>query len=302
MARSVAALRMATLDEGVLVLRVEDLAAQIRDVNADLEETARAGGAHTARLHLLNNDRGWRDLPGLVRRIFRLLRVRALHVDDALDIRFGVAAMAEPRGDHVARALGQVERPAHVEELALRSSMLTGGGFERLEPFVRGLSRLDVSGNYLEDVALRLLSTWPAAASLEALHFAGNKPTARGIHALASGGDFPGLARLDLSSCKLGAASVRRLTDGALPALTELSLAKNPCGDEGAAALAEAPWSERLARLDLSACGIADAGARLLSNSPHLRSIGLLDLRGNALGDRGRKRLHDRFGVRVLIG
>lgn len=294
---------MGSVLDGVLELRVENLAARIRDVNADLREAKRLGGIHTAKLVLRDNDVGWRELPGLFRRIFRLLRVRALHVENAVSIVWSNPVQAEPRGAYVTRALLRVERPAALEELAIRSSGLSSTGFEYLEAFLPGIAILDVSDNELDGAALGRLASWAgASASLQELRFSGNKPTARGIQALANDGRFPMLARLDLSACELGGASVRRLVEGTLPAVTDLSLAKNAFGDEGASEIGDAPWTERLARLDVSACGIGESGAHALANSPHLRSIGWLDVRGNALGDRGHKLLRDRFGDRVLVG
>jgi hypothetical protein len=296
-----AALQLSSVRDGVLELRVENLAARIRDVNADLREGKRRGGIHTARLVLFYNDTGWRELPGLFRRIFRLLPVRALHVDDAVNVLFSVAAQMQPRGAYVTRALQQVERPPRLDELAIRSSLLSASGFDYLQSFVSGLSVLDVSNNHLEGAALKSLSQWSeASAALQDLRFGGNRPTARGIHALARDGHFPKLARIDLSSCELGSASVRLLFEGALPAVTDLSLAKNAFGDEGAATIGDSPWIERLATLDVSECGIGEGGAHALANSPHLRSIGRLDVRGNEIGDRGRKLLRDRFGDRAL--
>lgn len=295
-------LRRATVEDATLVLRVDDLQAQVREVNADLRVAAGIRPLTTVRLNLLYNDSGWRELPALFRRFFRLLpEVSALHVEDAFDIRFSNPVDADPRGDYVARSLGQVDRPARVTELALRESMLTGDGFERLEPFVLGIGSLDVRGNDLHDVALRLLSSWKdGMRSLERLRIDDNSLTARGIHALANDGRFPKLAELGLSKCGLGATSVRRLTEGALDAVTELALSDNAIGDEGAQVLAGAEWAARLERLELARCSIGDTGARALANAPGLQSIGLLDLRGNGMTDRGRKRLHDRFGARAL--
>lgn len=297
-----ATLRRSSLADGVLALRIDDLPAQLGDVNADLEDAARAGGVTTVELSLVYNNRGWRSLPPLFRRIFRLLPITALRVTDAVDIRFSIAVMGEPHGDDVARALGQVERPPRVRALALLNSMLTDDGFERLGPFLPGLARLDLDHNNLEDGTLRRIAGHEGLDSLEHLTFRGNQPTPRGVRALASDGTFPVLAHLDLSKCKLVGESVRRLIGGNLAAVTELILAENPCGDEGATALAESEWSVNLERLDLSTCGIADAGALALAASPSLRSVGLLDLRGNTLTDAARKRLHDRFGSRVLTG
>lgn len=286
----------------MLVLRVDDLRAQVREVNADLREVQGIDPVRVVRLNLLYNDTGWRELPALFTRMFRLLRgVVALHVEDALVVRFSNPVTADARGDYVARALGQVERPARVAELSLRESMMTDAGFERLEPFVAGIASLDVSGNELQDVAARLLASWGKdTASLERLRLDDNTLTSRGVQALASDADLPKLSELGLAKCGLGAASVRRLVDGGLDAVTDLSLSDNPLGDEGAGLLAEGEWCSRLERLALARCGIGDAGVREIARSPSLRSIGVLDLRENEFTDRGRKALHDRFGARVL--
>ena len=294
--------RRATLEDGTLFLRVDDLRAQSRDVTADLRQAARIERLEMVKLNFLYNDSAWKDLPALFRRIFRTLpRIGGLAIADAVVVRWSNPVQADPRGDYVARALGQVERPAALTELMLVDSMLTGDGFERLEPFVAGIASLDVSGNDLHDAALRQLISWKkGTAALERLRFDDNSLTARGVHALVNDGSFPRLAELGLVKCGLGAASVRRITDGSLDAITALALSRNPIGDEGARVLAESEWCSRLERLELAGCSIGDSGAKALANAPALRSIGRLDLRGNGMTDRGRKVLHDRFRDRVL--
>lgn len=294
--------RRATVEGGTLFLRVDDLRAQSKAVTADLRDAARIEGLARVSVNLLYNDTAWKELPALFRRIFRTLpALSGLAIADAVVIRWSNPVRADPRGDYVARALGQVERPDGLSELALADSMLSGDGFERLEPFVAGIASLDVRGNDLHDVALRQLTSWKkGTAALERLRFDENSLTARGIHALVNEGNFPKLAELGLAKCGLGAASVRRIAEGALDAVTVLALSDNPVGDEGARVLAEAEWASRLERLELARCSIGDTGAKALANAPGLRSIGRLDLRGNGMTDRGRKLLHDRFRDRVL--
>jgi hypothetical protein len=80
-------------------------------------------------------------------------------------------------------------------------------------------------------------------------------------------------------------------------ALKRLSLAHNPIGDAGAAALAQSPLIAGLVMLDLSGCGIGDAGARALASSPHLASVERVRLEENDIHDEGAVPLIDRSRI-----
>lgn len=286
-------LQRGSLTGGVLILPITEHPSQIDGVSADIE-TAKGLRLHTVQVIMLATFTGWRELPGLFDRILEL-PVTAAHV--ILGAEPGETSAA---GDHLARALGRRPRPPHLEELWVTAAGLSAAGLERMTTLMAGLKRLSLRDNALPDGALQLLSAGEQFASLEELSFGGNRPTARGIRALANA-RLPLLSRLGLSSCELGLASVSRLAEGSLAALTRISLSLNPIGDDGAQTLAESPFAEQLEHVELRRCGIGDVGAAHLANSPSLRDVGVLDLRGNEFGDRGRKLLQDRFGERSVV-
>lgn len=290
--------RIAAFHDGVLEMRIQDLRSQHAALRADVAAAAALPGLRIARLAMVDMDRGWSELPGLLERVLAL-PISSLEIENAMLIQWSIAVTTVGRGDYVARALATLERPARIEAFALRGSLLGDAGLERLETFVAGIAQLDLAENELGDAGLATVAGWPECAPLRALRFDRNRPTARGVAAVAA---LRALESLELRNCRLGAASVRRLGESMPPDLTRLALGANPLGDEGAEIVAESEWSGHLERLDLSACGITDAGARLLANTPLLRAIGELDLRGNRIDDLGRKLLHDRFGERVLTG
>lgn len=285
---------------GVLEVVVVDLRSEIGLLEGEID-AGQDPSLRTARVVTLDTNPGWRELP----RLFGILLRRPI---TALHVVVGALPASEHRlfgtpmrGDHVTRALGSVARPPQLEELWILAPGLGGGGLERLGMFASGLKRLGLRDNALTDTALQWLADSEGGASLEGLAFGGNRPTARGIRALANA-RLPALSHLGLWNCQLGVASVSRLVEGSLGSVTELSLASNPIGDDGVQVLAESAFSERLERLRLASCGIGDAGAKHLANSPSLRDVGLLDVRGNGFGERGQKLLLDRFGSRVLVG
>lgn len=293
--------RIARFEDGVLEMRVRDLRDQIADLRKDVTGAMSLSDLRMVRLGMIDMDRGWSEMRSLLSRVLKL-PAPALEIENAMVILWSTAVTSDGRGDYVARALGTLVRPAHLESFALRGSLLTNEGVERLQEFLTGIAHLDLTENDLGDAALSRIARWPGTApSLRSLRFDQNKLTARGITALAEA-ELPELATLSLRNCNLGGACVRRLLAGSLPNVTELSLGANPLGDDGAEAIAESEGAGRFERLELAACGITDAGARRLANAPQLRSIGGLDLRGNRYGDLGRKMLHDRFGERVRTG
>ncbi len=95
-----------------------------------------------------------------------------------------------------------------------------------------------------------------------------------GVAALAASMRFGDLGRLHLQSNGLTADGVRSL--GLFERLVELDLRYNTIGEEGAAALLEAPFAGSLKRLLLYRVDVGDDGAKILASahqlSPALRS------------------------------
>jgi hypothetical protein len=164
----------------------------------------------------------------------------------------------------------------------------------------------------------------PAAATrlvasiggLETLHLEGCK-TGDGI-ATALVKSSAALRNLALRGVALGAAGARTLADHESRHLWRLDLAINTVGDDGAAALAAAPFAKTITRLalddngigargvaaiagamhslvdlDLSRNPIGDEGARLLAQSPALRNLERLVLLGCQIGPAGARALLD---------
>jgi hypothetical protein len=141
---------------------------------------------------------------------------------------------------------------------------------------------------------------------------------AAGLPALAEAGNGVGegaavgsvlLGRDRSSSCSQLAASPH------LARLVGLDLTEASIGDDGAAALAAAPWVGNLrqlgargllsglmgARFTQGPWQIGDGGAKALASSPNLGRLELLELRGSAVGPAAAEMLRQRFGRGVLL-
>lgn len=110
------------------------------------------------------------------------------------------------------------------------------------------------------------------------------------------------LVTLDLSHNQLGPAAARALAASAPRQLRSLWLYGNPIGDEGVAAIAQAPWISQLKELSLDLVGMTERGVEALVTSPHLGSIPrvICELQKPALSSAAKEALKGELGTRLV--
>jgi len=89
------------------------------------------------------------------------------------------------------------------------------------------------------------------------------------------------LTALNLSGNDLGDLGVQLLARWLLTGLRDLDLSRTGLGDDGAAALADAPHLAGLRRLALNGNRMTEPGKRRLLASPHLHRLSALELSEN---------------------
>jgi hypothetical protein len=179
--------------------------------------------------------------------------------------------------------------------LRLDGPVLTSSRGELLRlieaPELLGLRSLDLGLAYASQRQWRQIASRPTRQALR--HLALRGADAR-LAPLLDGPCFAALAHLDLSDGSLGAPEVFALVRAThLTKLEQLDLARNPIGDAGLAAVADAGVvSGRLERTNLT-----DAGMTHLARSPHLAALDVLDLSDNRIGAAGIAHLMASRGV-----
>jgi uncharacterized protein (TIGR02996 family) len=170
-------------------------------------------------------------------------------------------------------------------------SPLTAGGACALaqSPYLGQLTALSLYRNNVSDRGVEALARAPWFSGLQALNLSDNGVSAAAIRLLAT--VRPHLTVLRLGDNAMGPEAVEVMAASEPGCLQTLDLHRNPLGDRGAAALAEAPFLRTLASLDLSSCEVGDAGAAALARSPHLAGLRLLELNRNRITDRGARAL-----------
>jgi Ran GTPase-activating protein (RanGAP) involved in mRNA processing and transport len=173
-------------------------------------------------------------------------------------------------GDDGLRALCDAPWLGRVEELSLRNNRIGVLGMSALgESSSASLRSLDLSFNPVGSEGSRQLASWPGLAQLDQLGLWGCELSIEAVAALVSAGGTPRLRSLDLGSNGLGPGVVDALRSGSTE-LSELNLALNHLGDDGARSLAAWPEVATLNVLKLEHNGIGDAGHRALQRSPYL--------------------------------
>ena len=157
-------------------------------------------------------------------------------------------------------------------------------------PVLAGLIELDLTGNEVNELAIRSLVRGPAMRNLKRLRL-GNNPLREGIVELVQselfGRMIAGDSRLDLHRCGIELAGVEALASSAtLGSVTGLNLNENYLGDAGVRALCRSGRLENVRTLRLARNQIADAGAIALvaASLPRLKR---LELANNRLTRRG---------------
>lgn len=210
---------------------------------------------------------------------------------------------------------------ANLEELDLSRSIIGDGGVAVLAgqdfPALKSLSLRYCA---LSTAAIRhlFLEREGAFPALETLDLSANRLGGGLQHLAYSAAARAGQLRsLDLSECGLDALDIRQLfAEGtnwsalrhlnlgrnsledegveflrsrarAFPALESLVLTKCKITDDGARAIAGAPWASTFASLTVGMNNIGPAGCAALAGAPGLVSLTALNLEGNLVGDEG---------------
>ena len=196
-------------------------------------------------------------------------------------------------GDAGVFALVRATSLAHLEILELNDNGLIGHeGVASLagSPVLAGLVELDLTGNEVNELAIRALVRGPAMRNLMRLRL-GNNPLREGIVELVQSDLFgrmiAGDSRLDLHRCGIEPAGAEALAASpALGSVTGLNLNENYLGDAGVLALCRSGRLANLRTLRLVRNQITDAGAIAIvaASLPRLKR---LELANNRLTRRG---------------
>jgi uncharacterized protein (TIGR02996 family) len=154
------------------------------------------------------------------------------------------------------------------EDVSQLVSLPLLSGLHSLTLFAAGLNWNDAL--LLHDDDVRLLTECPYLARLEALDLTQHRIGPEGLHHIAHA--------------------------TALPALRDLALYGNRCGDDALLVIARSPLAARLRKLHTSAsrdAPLTAAGARVLATTPAFRHLRVLNLDNTDIGDAGAKRLAD---------
>jgi uncharacterized protein (TIGR02996 family) len=145
------------------------------------------------------------------------------------------------------------------------------------------LTALDLSGNLLGEMGLRMFAESPGVAGLQELDLSGNEAMGDAVTDLVRSPHLAGLRSLALRESAVSAAVAQALAQSpSLAGLTSLDLAGNQLGLAGVRHLAESPYLTRLTALNLATRTMTDEmRAEALSAlaaapfAPNLRSLSL---------------------------
>lgn len=115
-------------------------------------------------------------------------------------------------------------------------------------------------------------------------------------------GRMDALVTLDLSHNLMGPAGAKALAAMAPRQLRNLWLYGDPIGDEGVAAVVQAPWLGQLKELNLDLVGMTERGVELLVASPQLDSIPrvICELQKPQLSAAAKEQLKRKLGARLV--
>ena len=222
------------------------------------------------------------------------------------------------------RALTNSRTLGRLKSLSLNANDLRDASLMALSHWQRGhtLEALSLVQNRIQPPGIGALARAQGLSNLHTLNLSSNLLGDRGVGSLTNRPQLPMLRCLLLSSTATGDAGARSLAaapfhleqlDLSNPMerrrsaglsnnigpsgcaaiaqsrsitrrLSILSLAFNPIGDQGAAALAGSPELTTLTSLDLRGCGLHSEGAIALATSDYLTGLKHLRLRDNAIG------------------
>lgn len=220
------------------------------------------------------------------------LLVRSPHLGGVRELDLGFNGL----DDAGVRILARASAVPNLHALALNDNgQITWDGVRALadSPFFAGLTRLDLSGNDVNDAGVEAVIRGRATGRLHTLTFDRNHVGDAGVAALAGSSLLRRMLardpRLDLRANVVGPAGAEALAGcPALAAVTTLDLGGNYLGDRGVIALAASGRLGNVRTLRLSRNQVGDAGAvRLAAAAGAMPELRALDLSGNRLSGRG---------------
>ncbi|MCZ2342918.1 MAG: TIGR02996 domain-containing protein [Bacteroidales bacterium] len=154
------------------------------------------------------------------------------------------------------------------------------------------LTRLDVSGNSIDDAGLRAMMRSPHRARLRSFQIDANAISDEGLQAFATSELLAHLLRhdshLSLTRNQIGPEGMIALAASPLAeAVTRLSMGQNFLGDAGVAAIGFAPHFIRLRKLAVDGNQITDDGVIALAHSPLMSRLLWLNLEKNRITGKG---------------
>ena len=215
-----------------------------------------------------------------VEQLAELLKQPVVTGLDLLTIQFG--ASEEPR-DEVCRLIADCPHLRNLHGLSL-GFLFGAAGAEALarSDFLGGIRLLTLEPAALTPAAIRACAGSEWSRSLRELSLNDNCP-ADVFEELCEQKPFPALHSLDLTDNDFPEPAWRVFARSkAFPALAELNLTRTDLSAGRVATLAAAKWF-RPSALDLSACAIGNDGAAALARAPWLGSLRRLNMRFNLL-------------------
>jgi uncharacterized protein (TIGR02996 family) len=153
-------------------------------------------------------------------------------------------------------------------------------------PLLAYPAALDLSDERLNPAAIETLAASPHLGGLKELTLYGVRGLgARGLRAVVSSPNLPGLRKLCVANSWLGGANALAFRSLCLPALASLDAGENQLGAPGVQTLASAPGFASLTRLSLAEADLGAEGLRALLEAPRPPALLSLNLGGNNLGD-----------------
>jgi uncharacterized protein (TIGR02996 family) len=189
-----------------------------------------------------------------------------------------------------AEAIARAPSLANLRHLSFYAGGIAPDGIRALAstPHLSQLHTLDLGSNVLGDVGLAALADTIGLPLLSALLLHARGVTGEGLARLARSSLAARLRRFDLqSSTSLDGKNLQALVSSRLAALQDLRLDSIPVGEDGARALADAPFTG-LVRLGLTNTRLGDAGIRALLGTHGFPALVFLSLTGAGVGEEGK--------------
>jgi uncharacterized protein (TIGR02996 family) len=205
-------------------------------------------------------------------------------------------------GDDGARALAESPHLTRLRALDVGCCMIQDAGVRALaaSPLLRRLESLDLSRNAFAPELLAAAGPLPNLRRLGMRYVSGHGGSWQRLFRSPT---FDGLVRLWLTGFRLGPEELAALAGcSGVCGLRELDLAENDFGEDGARALADAGWLDRLLVLNLRGCRIGDDGLIALLSKLQSGALAKLNLCDNDLGPRGGRALLEWPGLPHLVG